>query len=292
VFEYFTLRVEQCAQIAAAHVVRSLQADLKSVRNELNQFRRELKQLVRQVTDLTDLETQPIPNSETSHHAETTVDEESDLLAFAQSNLEPMCQAVNESLHAAFLSTQGGLYSTVMNGGRPRAQLLATLRDHAQKAVHELLDRISALEGIFDGRREETETLSDWLRQASPKLLSHGGTRRNLVVLPRSAATEHEARIAEILGTSATKIKGTDNSMTICVEAAELPLVEVAIDIVQRRRDYAEFAERVRTRSDINWTKLTDNISQPLSKAAQVAAVTHAMTSLSDALENHTQILV
>jgi hypothetical protein len=58
------------------------------------------------------------------------------------------------------------------------------------------------------------------------------------------------------VGVDVTGVRGCDNGVTLCVEAGQLSVQHIALDLVQRRRDRIEFARRVHCRNDISWTSL------------------------------------
>jgi hypothetical protein len=89
--------------------------------------------------------------------------------------------------------------------------------------------------------------------------LELGGTRRVLAVVPRDAAEQHAAEVRQWLGVDANVVPANDNSMTLCVEANQIPLRELAVELVQRRRERIDFASRVQSRTDIEWTPLLED---------------------------------
>jgi hypothetical protein len=55
--------------------------------------------------------------------------------------------------------------------------------------------------------------------------------------------------------------------VAVC-EGWQIPLVNVAVDLINNRRDYADFAARVQTRSDVQWLPLTSPAArQPIVNA-------------------------
>jgi hypothetical protein len=87
--------------------------------------------------------------------------------------------------------------------------------------------------------------------------LAHGGVYRGLAVLPQQPASSTNQIVAAALGPDASVLAGIGHDIVLCQEAWGLPLVPTAVDLIQGRRDYADFAARVVTRSDIAWAPLT-----------------------------------
>jgi hypothetical protein len=92
-------------------------------------------------------------------------------------------------------------------------------------------------------------------------MLKHGGAYRSLAILPGPASAGATALAARELGPNASVLAGVGHDVILCQEAWDLPLSSIAVDIIERRRDYADFASRVQTRSDIAWTPLASPTS-------------------------------
>jgi hypothetical protein len=109
----------------------------------------------------------------------------------------------------------------------------------------------------------------------------HGGAYRGLAVLPHVAGGSSNL-VAAHLGPDASVLAGVGHDIILCQEGWDLPLAPLAVDIIQNRRDYADFASRVLTRSDIPWTPLTAPIASLAFPASDAFA---------DAMPAMTQVL-
>lgn len=270
VLSYLRLRFDHCAMLATEHVATVLIAEVKSCLDELNQFGRDLKQMVgRSEGD----------SSAPPRHADQ---QQAHLASQVESQLDELAERVDRRLQTQYLDEPGGLLAAITSGGRTRAQLFATLKEYADQAIGQALGEVNVLEYALGG--QHGKSLQERVDQAAPELLKFGGAQRVLAVLPRSAAeTGNIQSIQEALGDTVSLVPGPDNSFTLCVEGEGVPLPQVAVHLVQRRRDYIQFAERVHSRSDIRWTKLTDQLKPQASKNPQPVAVTQA-------LDNATQL--
>src|SRR5213075_1370643 len=116
-----------------------------------------------------------------------------------------------------FLDPIGGLAKTIMEGGRPRAQLTAKLHELSRQVVHQAVARVNVLETMAGGASHSAaDDLKSSFALATPALLEFGGRRRTLVVLPREAAQAGaQTQISQPLGTVVTTIIGTDSSFTL-----------------------------------------------------------------------------
>jgi hypothetical protein len=190
-----------------------------------------------------------------------------------------LIDTVDQQLQEQFITPNGGLFQTIMSNSRVRAQMLQELHRHARQAVEQLASRPEVMGAALAsaGNRTDAAAQKRELEQQSP-LLQHGGAYRTLAVLP-----SHSQGEANKNWPNATIVSGVGNSIVLCQEAWDLPLPSIAVDIIQRRRDYADFAARVASRSDVNWTPLTAPLVQfPVAAsqdafAAAMPLVTHVL---------------
>jgi hypothetical protein len=149
------------------------------------------------------------------------------------------------------------LLKIVMQGGRTRAMLSIRLQELARHAIQRFLSGANGLENSGEGVSQLDTNLRSSLSLATPSFLEHGGTRRVLAILPRDMASDaYREAIEHAAGVKLTAIGGSDNQLTLCVEASQLSLPHIALEFVQRRRDRVEFARRVHCRTDICWSPL------------------------------------
>jgi hypothetical protein len=140
------------------------------------------------------------------------------------------------------------------------------LYELSREAVQHLLAGVNVLEGgaAVEDSEHDAKLRSD-LAIATPSLLEFGGTRHLLAILPRDSAAAHNVvAFSRSVGAHATTVAGSDNSLTLCVEAGQLSLRHIALELVQRRRDRVEFGERVHCRTDVPWTPLVPLSTTPV----------------------------
>jgi hypothetical protein len=240
--EYFRVRLDHLATRAAGYAMRVLLADAKVYSDELIALRREIGQFTQTVAGIAEA----ADPTDDRQHAE-----------WLAPRLDALADEVDKLLKADCLRDQG-VWATIMQGGRPRAQLGAKLLELSRQAVSHALSELPTAEGFASGAEGGyANQLRSHLCSATPVFLEHGGTRRVLAILPRNQATEAAAEaLSKAAGFQLNAMPGGDNGLTLCVEAGELPLNEVAVELVQRRRDRVEFAGRIQCRSDIAWTPL------------------------------------
>jgi hypothetical protein len=255
--DYLSTRLDLVAAQVSRHAVRVLLSDLKAFTDELVALGRELEHIAAGVAKL---------DGETAASAKDEAIERT-----LQQHLAELAAEVDGRLAAEFLQGQG-LWVTIMQGGRRRAQLCATLNEFARQTAVRALGDANASHGQSAG--STMADLGSYFATATPSLLAQGGSRRVLVLLPKTSASEAAAKqLAEQLPVQPNMMAGLDNNLTICVEASELRISEVAVELVQRRRDRVEFAGRVQSRNDISWTPLVvEPAEAPMSTWVELAS--------------------
>nr|MBA3483065.1 hypothetical protein [Pirellulales bacterium] len=240
---YFRMRTDQQAVVASAQIARRLLAELKLVSTTVAEFGRHLKHLALSL---------PQPDGASANDS---------LARAAQEQLPALADAIDEHVQKEYITPSGGLFQTIMGNSRVRAQMLAELTRQARRVAEQLATRPEVVQSAFVGNdliASGGASDSDEKNYvALPKLLAHGGAYRGLAVLPQQAAGATSQVAAVALGPNVSVLGGIGSDIVLCQEAWDLPLVPTAADLIQGRRDYAEFAARVVTRSDVPWTPLT-----------------------------------
>jgi hypothetical protein len=255
VLTYFRLRLDQMAIAAAEHIVRVIIADAKSIADEFTALGREIDQMEAVMSRAASAGK---ASDRASADSQSSIASDYLRRASFEADLAKLAADVDARLQADYIQEHGGLVKTVMQGGRPRALLSAKLQEFSRRAVHQFLADVNVLEqnGSSAAGQSRTELRSGLAAATSP-LLEFGGTRRVLAMLPRdSASATDTAEISRTLGVEVTGVRGADNSLTLCVEAGQLSVQHIALDLVQRRRDRVDFAKRIHCRNDIAWSSL------------------------------------
>jgi eukaryotic-like serine/threonine-protein kinase len=255
ILAYFRLRLDQSAIGAAEHMVRLILADATAMADELTALGREIDQIESALARAAAVEN---VNRQSATDKESPPASDSLWWANVESALPKLAAEVDVRLQADYLHDNGGLLNTIMQGGRPRAMLCAKLQEASHRAAQQFLAGVSVLEHSANAHAQQDRgELRSGLAAATPQLLEFGGTRRVLAVLPGDSAVKADpADLSLALGVDAACVRGADNSLTLCVEAGELSVEHIALNLVQRRRDRVDFAERVHCRTDIAWTPL------------------------------------
>ncbi|MEZ6115169.1 MAG: tubulin-like doman-containing protein [Pirellulaceae bacterium] len=109
------------------------------------------------------------------------------------------------------------------------------------------------------------EKLAEWIKQhlavAKPALLqSCGGACRLLVALPQG--TPEDDNIIDNFLTRQFEVDpnifaSTLGDVVLCYETQDIPLSNVGLRLIQERPDCAEYASRLHTRTDVDWTPVS-----------------------------------
>lgn len=281
---YFRSRLDLLAFLAAGDITRRILSDLKATADQLTAFGRELNQI-----------TITISGNAAAHDPQPSPESQADKSPTEQilwSRLPELAAAVEKRLQTEFLEQNGGLLETVLRGGRQRAQFCAMLQEFARQAVYDALRNVDVLADMLhrgDAGGADESPLKLGLASATPPALKFGGARRVLAVLPKDRdAPVDKKKLSQALGTQVSLTTGYDSSLQLCVEAEQLSLPHVAVDIVQHRRDCTDFARRVHTRTDIAWSPLVDrNTKSPDGKGSNL----DVLPSLADPMDQATQMI-
>jgi hypothetical protein len=203
------------------------------------------------------------------------------LLAALGAHMAELKESVAAQLQQQFIDEQGGLFPTIMGNSRIRAQMLGTLQKLARQEAEKLAARPDVIDaGLAGFVGHEGSGATDL-----PRFLQRGGVYRKLSVVPADASLGGSSIGAG--DASVVAVPGAD-LITVC-EGWQTPLASIARDLIQNRRDYADFASRVQTRSDVPWTLL--NAPVVVAAPAFAFAVTEAFPGAGDCSPTMTQIL-
>jgi hypothetical protein len=251
---YFRMRIDQQAVRAGGIIARRLLGELKSVGATISEFGRHLKHMAVN-----------LPAGATPEQGDGLADP---LAAAIADRLAVLTAAIDAELQSQFIDPQGGLLTTIMGNSRIRAQMLVALGKLSRRTAEELASRPEVLNSALaalDANGGDESCLA-----VIPPFLEHGGAYRKLTVMPAEAGAARAA--SPLAGDATVAVAPGADVVTVC-EGWRLPLVHVALDLIQRRRDYADFAGRVQTRCDVPWAPLT-------SPAASIAPAADAFAGV------------
>lgn len=239
-------------------VLRTVKGRLAIVQDELQ----ELVRRSRQLAESFEIRRADLPSTESGQSEDTIRQLGSSTNQFLVDNLAAMVELTEEMIQQADRATAPSLQRLMSDAGPAMNQLPNQLRDFGRTTVLETTKGLNAV-GIMFGQQSDSATQTTVLREcldtAAPLLANCGGAQRLLVMLPDSAANP---RPLEILHDdlhelpSATMIPSSD--FVICREITNIPMTQVAVQLIDCRTDYLDFANRLHTRHDICWSELPD----------------------------------
>jgi hypothetical protein len=264
---YFRMRTDQQAVLASALIARRLLTELRSVSDTVAEFGRHLKNVAMSM---------PAP--------ERKLGADDPLAGAVSEHLTALSDAVDEQLQNEFIAPSGGLFQTIMGNSRVRAQMLTELAKRARRVAEQLATRPDVVESSFAaGSLPGAGGASGQSAEAPPRLLEHGGAYRGLAVLPQSTGGASQVVVAA-LGSDASVLTGVGHDIVLCQEGWDLPLAKIAVDVIHGRRDYADFAGRVATRSDVAWTPLAAPPAAAFPDVAAQGAFAESMPAMTQVL--------
>ncbi|MCA9241253.1 MAG: protein kinase [Planctomycetales bacterium] len=221
---FVRLKVDLAAMEGAAQVAAALRASLERIAEELVATRPAIDQLQKSL------------GGEVSGTLEAVYD------LFASIDVKPgaLPTLLDKRLQEDWIGPRGGLLE-VLSQRELLDELTGMVRRVAQQLVRELF--LMDESGQTAGWKEE-----DW---RTPPLANLGEGWRRCAVTPAGAGTPQLAVTAEHAQVTAA---GSDTYLITECDGLSAP--HVAAALVGQRRDYAEFAERVHTRRDIEWNDL------------------------------------
>lgn len=259
--KYFRLRLDLSALQATGHLVRMLQSELKNLREAIVEFGRHIRHLADKLASSSE-------SDQLKTFGEDSGRSNDPISVALRSKLPEMSAEVDQQLQQQVINPQGGLFQTVMGNRKVMSQLLDALRWTAKEQV---IAAARELSRAGAGNTDE-ETFRGYAHEASSPLLALGGVSTNLAVLPQKRDSANSVQtVRQSLGAETSILTGVGENLTLCSEVGQLPLARVAVDLIECRRDYAEFADRVHTRNDVAWAPLIDSKKSSTSNTSEYA---------------------
>jgi hypothetical protein len=248
--QYCRLRLFELAAQRAGQIAHSLQSHAVAAHDALVDLQRELDHLMAQFPIG---EGQLLGGAAELSALRTSV---SDQLRLAEG---PLSREIEELLIQSLFTKQGGMRAVVSTGGEVREQLLTMIRTAARQAALAKVQSID-LASLLLASNSGDSPLTKSLTSAEPWLQRCGGRRRVLLVVPQQLVAQYNpAALAAQLGSTVFKqmpgvAAGGASDLVLLVELGDVSVAHAAAQLIDFRRDLAEAAGRLQTRSDVTWT--------------------------------------
>jgi hypothetical protein len=263
---YLRMRIDQQAVAASASIARRLLTELKTIGQTIGEFGRHLKHLAGSLPRAAELDAAATVGAGDSKSSDP-------LLAALAEHGAGVADSVDAQLQEEFIAATGGLFQTIMGNSRVRAQMLVVLNKLSRRAAEQLAAQRDVMNAAFAAFAGSTAAAAPADANADaatlPTFLRAGGVFRTLTVVPAQCPDSQATKLGHgPLNSDATVLVAPGHDVVTVCEGWQLPLVDLAIDLINNRRDYADFAARVQTRSDIQWMPLTSPAArQPIVNA-------------------------
>ncbi len=179
------------------------------------------------------------------------------------SQVPTLTRELDERLKTTLLKKAGGLRNLLMLGGNERAKLPARVRVAARATIIDQMKQLDVSSVLFgEGETDdasEVEKLREYLRAAQPTLYTCGGSSRLLVMLPNGSSLVRPLEVLHSdLQQTPSVVENSDGDFIICQELERISLTQIAVGLIDGRSDFAEYASRLHTRTDVTWSELPD----------------------------------
>jgi hypothetical protein len=218
--------------LAAAAIARRLTSDLRAIGDRLGEFGRQVKGIVLQFPQNESLKGDDRFSLEVSQQ------------------MPQLASDVDSALEDQFTGPSGGLLAVAMGSPRVRDQFVAELLRLATLRAEQLssspaLTAAVTLPAAMEGKSQSIDGVE------LPLVSCLGGSYAVLETRPNSTAVAWDANTSSV-----ASLVGVGSQAVRCCEAWNLSLPRIALNLIDNRRECIEFAERVSSRCDIDWTPL------------------------------------
>jgi hypothetical protein len=253
--QYCRLRLFELAAQRAGQIAHSLQSHAVAAHDGLVDLQRDIDHIATQfpiADEPTSATTPMLPAPEVSAMRSSVAKQ-------LKSNMQTLAKQIDEQLTQNLFVNQGGMRAVVSAGGDAREGLLATIRSTARQSALAQVQSVDLTSMLLAGQGSESP-LSKCLEGAAPWLQRCGGRRRLIFVIPQQLAGQYNpATLAAQLDSTLFKqhpgvAPGSAGDLVVLFELGDVSIPHAAAHLIDFRRDLAEAASRLQTRSDIHWT--------------------------------------
>ncbi len=234
----------------------------------------QLVEAERQISHLADLLREPESSLAREPASGMTNDMRRSMARLLAARETDLVAQLDRQVQETFTQRHGGLGPLLVVGGNKRSELVARVRRLARQLVADAVnaaDLGDQLLGGGDGAAAEAKVRA-MLAAANPEFAPHGGATQHLTLLPAAARQSPlKQTLGEALAASTAVEVSGENELLVCCETNGVSLVHVAMDMIQGRRDYADYASRVHTRTDVPWSSLTAAANLVCAQAASIS---------------------
>jgi hypothetical protein len=253
--QYCRLRLFELYAQRAGQIAHALQSHAVAAHDVMVDLQRDLDFLASQFPVADEVDSAPAPAA----GATDVTSVRSSVAHELKGSQEALSKQLDEQLTQIVFANQGGLRAAVTVGGEAREKLIATIRLGARQAALAKVQSID-LASLLLANHEGESPLAKCLTEAQPWLERCGGRRRLMFVIPQQLVGQYSsANLAAQLGNTLFNqlpgvVPGMSSDLVLLFELGDISLPHTAAHLIEFRRDLAEAASRLQTRSDVTWT--------------------------------------
>lgn len=178
------------------------------------------------------------------------------VLVTLKANFDRLVGEADKEVCEEILTPSKGLKSLVDSSVAVNDDLMKRLKNVARRKVVEALRTIDIATQVVGGSNGSVEeSVQDAIQQATPRLVDCGGTQRLLLSARDSAGSQQmRSALESSFSESPTFVKVKDGDAVVCCEMQNIPLPQIAARLIDGRDDYAQVADRLWGRNDVEWT--------------------------------------
>lgn len=177
-------------------------------------------------------------------------------------NLEQQIERTEIQVYESLISDRGGYLESLNESSVWQQRLPIEIRKSAQRVLADAYQKL-CLDDIVVNSKVKPEQLIRWLNEklaaARPEINNCGGAMRLMLGLPTFSQCSHVAELVEShFHMKQKSINGTYGNFVLTFECEDVSLASVAFRLLEDRPDAIELVKRIHTRSDIQWSSLSD----------------------------------
>lgn len=218
--QLYRLRLYERVAASAVAIIQGIKGQVASAQDELMDLDRELRHVANQFDTSRTLDAPYGAGEEGPGDLSASVGQ------ILVDNVERLSTQLEQRLQEEVVQRVGGLRDLLMQGGNERNELPEVMRSVARTTVVGTMKQLDASDVLFheeETPQSEIDTLAECLDAARPRMLTCGGSKRLLVMLPKGSS---QVRPIEILhhemNETPSVVENCDGDFILCCEAEQI----------------------------------------------------------------------
>ena len=257
VSHYYQLRIEDLTLALTRFAARIFVAQLKSVVEKFRNLKSDLSTLATSFCPRSPLQT--VGDDDDLMDDQPVVDDpiRTGILEQLSDKAPKLVTELERYVVKKVFGQEGGLRSALQQEMDLRKRVIPLLQVAARTSLIRALGSIDVArivlsdDNVGDNRRS---VLQGYVESALPDTGEAGGGQRLLMLVGKNSDHNQLSQVIDQqLEHPSTVVITADGDLAFCVEAQGLSIPHLALKVVDQRRDYAEAASRLYTRTDVKW---------------------------------------